>query len=1022
MHYKKIILFLGGILIGLNLQAQSSWKTLTELADSLDLQLKFDESLPIRIQAMQAGANQAESTQTLLRGLKMFTEAELRFEETKKPNREAYQQMQEAVQLMVNANAEPERLRKAYWDLNLAAFNYMRDQADTEKFLNKSIEYHLKCAEIDTIFLLNTMHGSSYMGILSGRYAAAIETLEDGINLFNEYQTKSDKENDLKGYLYSNLALVYSSQFLNIPQKEIQYLQEAEKVFAAMEEPDLEYYIDTYITLSKIERQLRNYRNAEGYLNRALNLYEKHKDRFHQETMHDVGVKKELDIYHQLVIIHRETGHVTGMQQAFQRAEQIARQHPLDQTEKNQYAGILRSMAGYYLHHTKDLEQASALIDRALAIQIERTTIHLGDAATGLQTDRAYAYLLKKEYHRALRLIEQLEVDRSLRPYQIEVKTKSLLGLRRLDAAVQAVNQLLTTLSEENQNFRFPESDVGDFVPGPVIADAEGLADLAEAFRAYHGKYTISAEKLYWMALAQLESNRSSAPLSNALKKTFDKIVSGLMDAALERRFSTAENNRLLTFMERIASSELIHNFLLKRELAGQTDLYKLVEEEQFIRSYLTLLKKRYQQSGAEDDRQELFDKEIELQNVQKKLSARFAQSNIFTVPDVDVSVPNDKQIIKFQVAGDALYRICLFQGQVTYGKINDYPTLKTQIEQFLTLLGNLETPSEALMEGGKRLFSHLLSDDFASGPATVIIPDDILHYLPFELLVKDQAYLIEHHTVSYASNFYFLTPPVRVAGRGGTRKVAFFAPAYTGAAPDDLLAVRGAPYSLQGAEGEVRRLATFVAGQLYIGDDASKSRFKALEGDLSVLHLAMHSNLDDSDPELSSLLFSSSEPDFKMYISELYGMNFRSDLAVLSACNTGVGGFADGGNLVSMHHAFTAAGIPATVASLWNAPDQATEEIMIAFYRNLSKGQDKATALREAKLHYLQHTADDNLRHPFYWAGFVLSGDESPVSLAAPRAWWQKPFPLAVLFLTPSLVLVAVIFRKKIKAHFFGL
>src|SRR3546814_18501144 len=112
-----------------------------------------------------------------------------------------------------------------------------------------------------------------------------------------------------------------------------------------------------------------------------------------------------------------------------------------------------------------------------------------------------------------------------------------------------------------------------------------------------------------------------------------------------------------------------------------------------------------------------------------------------------------------------------------------------------------------------------------------------------------------------------------------------------------------------------------------------------------------MHSDLNDEDPELSNLLFSSTEQDYEMYISELYGMNFNADLAVLSACNTGIGGFKDGGNLVSMHHAFTTAGIPATIASLWNAPDQSTKEIMVAFYKNLHQGHDKATALQQAKL-----------------------------------------------------------------------
>src|SRR5690606_7955499 len=157
---------------------------------------------------------------------------------------------------------------------------------------------------------------------------------------------------------------------------------------------------------------------------------------------------------------------------------------------------------------------------------------------------------------------------------------------------------------------------------------------------------------------------------------------------------------------------------------------------------------------------------------------------------------------------------------------------------------------------------------------------------------------------------------------------------------------VRGEAYSLAGAKEEVIQISKFVPGKVYLGESASKTNFKALETDISILHLAMHSTLNDEDPELSHLMFSNSEADYEMYISELYGLHFNAELAVLSACNTGVGGFKDGGDLVSMHHAFTTAGIPATVSSLWNAPDQSTKEIMIYFYKNLQRGENKSTVL----------------------------------------------------------------------------
>jgi CHAT domain-containing protein len=61
-------------------------------------------------------------------------------------------------------------------------------------------------------------------------------------------------------------------------------------------------------------------------------------------------------------------------------------------------------------------------------------------------------------------------------------------------------------------------------------------------------------------------------------------------------------------------------------------------------------------------------------------------------------------------------------------------------------------------------------------------------------------------------------------------------------------------------------------------------------------------------------------------------------------------------------------------VSSLWRAGDAATAEFMGLFYHHLARGNDKAQALRLAKLDLLK----GRYAAPFYWATFVLSGDGS--------------------------------------------
>ena len=100
----------------------------------------------------------------------------------------------------------------------------------------------------------------------------------------------------------------------------------------------------------------------------------------------------------------------------------------------------------------------------------------------------------------------------------------------------------------------------------------------------------------------------------------------------------------------------------------------------------------------------------------------------------------------------------------------------------------------------------------------------------------------------------------------------------------------------------------------------------------------------------------------------ELVQMDMRrSDLVVLSACETGLGDIKGSEGVYGLQRSLKIAGTHFIVMSLWEIPDRETVEFMTIFYNNIVKTNDIRSSF---------HTARETLRaryDPYYWAAFVL-------------------------------------------------
>ncbi|NNC83693.1 MAG: CHAT domain-containing protein, partial [Flavobacteriales bacterium] len=182
--------------------------------------------------------------------------------------------------------------------------------------------------------------------------------------------------------------------------------------------------------------------------------------------------------------------------------------------------------------------------------------------------------------------------------------------------------------------------------------------------------------------------------------------------------------------------------------------------------------------------------------------------------------------------------------------------------------------------------------------------------------------------------------------------------------------------------------LGGLLQAEVKVGEEANESEFKQHAAQYEVIHLGTHTQINNVSPLYSKLILSkSSNEDGYLHAYELYDMQLQAELAVLTACQTGVGQQESSEGVISLAHSFAYAGCPSIIMSLWDVDEQSTAIITEAFYRQLADGRSKNRALRDAKLAWIK-SHDNEQNAPYYWAGLVLMGDPDPIEMATGFPW----------------------------------
>jgi len=408
----------------------------------------------------------------------------------------------------------------------------------------------------------------------------------------------------------------------------------------------------------------------------------------------------------------------------------------------------------------------------------------------------------------------------------------------------------------------------------------------------------------------------------------------------------------------------------------------KLREEEQALQARIAGLEAQTAPADDDEESDEAPDAEQdlakELSAAQQAYSALLAkvrkenkeQASLMTVEplalkQVQALLEPETTLLEYFVSGEQVVLWVIDKGRA------DLVTVPLRRRELIAkvrgLRQRISEPTRqgaGLKESAQELYRLLIEParQHIRGKELVIVPHDVLHYVPFQaLMAPNGRYLIEDFPLEYLSSASLMqfTKEKKKASR--VTALALGNPNLGDEA-----------FNLRFAEREAKEIAAaYPHSSILLRDQATKAKAISLGPANDILHFAVHAEFNEEDPMSSALLLArAGNDDGKWKVSEIFSLNLKADLVVLSACETGLGKISNGDEIIGLTRAFIYAGTPSVITTLWKVNDRATFELMKEFYANL-KTAKKSAALRQAQLKTMKEFPE-----PFFWAAFGLTGE----------------------------------------------
>lgn len=828
-----------------------------------------------------------------------------------------------------------------------------------EKTLN-----HLEAIPMNTYYRPAILH-NNMAGIYSsqGNIEKALDAMKNTIGYLNQFikaEVSNAQKESATEFLFQaieNYAGIYKDMGDFEKAKELlEYTyKEKQKHFDA-ENPEL---YKAKILLGQIYLALKNYNLAEFYLDSGIE---------HMKRLGDDTSFWSADAHYYKATLSSELGKIDTAKYHYQEAERLY-ELTLNGAYDELYLDFIINASHFYAkHHEK--EKALAISKKAYDYILENqgpTTsfeiqqslnlgeIHyeLGDYTEALNRAHATEKLLKKRLPTQSSLLDSTHVI-LYKPQVVLLKTQSAYNL------------------ENNKNTAFLKTQYNELkeaivlleIQKTLIGDDHNLTLLIE-------KNSRIFEFAKQLALELYDSTKNQTYINDFLSLHESIIYNRLRDRLNSKTPVTYAN-----LPKKIIEREKAIKNELKETLYETDNIDVFIKATEQWNAYLTMLKNDYP----------------------KYYQLRFASISK-SLQNIEKQIPNNITIVRYVYAAEHLYAMVISNKGTKHFKINP----KDVNEQILALLDD-----KNLFENNFDILHNLylkLWKPFEYEVRTdhvVIIPDRDLFNLNFEMLTnklitsnKELAMhsLLAKHIVSYNYSLFLINKNSKQIDYH--HNFVAFVPEFNDKMKSDYkisiqdsitldktyLTLLSQPFSRDLAQYS----SQLFRGTSFLNEKASKQIFTNEAKEHKIIHIGTHAESNNLSPELSRLVFAKSldslSHDNYLYTYEIYNTNLSSNLAILTACETGKPAYQAGEGMISLAHAFHYAGSESMLTSLWKIDEQSSTKIVALFYKNIKKGWTKDKALQQAKLEYMG-SSEGRVLHPQYWAGLVLIGDTSPIEI----------------------------------------